>query len=113
MTEAFMQFTLVEASARLEQAGVTYSRVQPMADVLTDEQLRANGIVVETGDTGEGYELTIASPINVREAPKKAPSRAPDVGADSVEVLRGLGFEETYVQELVSSKVVVTAESGS
>ncbi len=113
MTEAFMQFTLAEASARLEQAGVTYSRVQPMADVLNDEQMRANGIVVETGDEGEGYELTVASPINVREAPKKAPSRAPDVGADSVEVLRELGFEESYVAQLVSSKVILTAESES
>jgi crotonobetainyl-CoA:carnitine CoA-transferase CaiB-like acyl-CoA transferase len=84
-----------------------------MADVLTDQQMRANGIVVETGDEGEGYELTIASPINVREAPKKRPSRAPDVGADSVEVLRDLGFAESYVAQLVSSKVILTAESES
>jgi len=110
MNEAFQQFTVEEVGKRLEQAGVTYSHVQPMAEVLTDEQLRANGVVVETGDEGEGYELTIGSPINVREAPKKAPSRAPDVGADSVDVLRDMGFEESYVQELLTSKVVMAAE---
>ena len=110
MNEAFMQFNLAEASERLEQAGVTYSRVQPMADVLTDEQMRANGIVIETGDPGEGYELTIGSPINVKEAPKKAPTRAPDVGADSVQVLRDLGFEEAYLQGLLAADVVFSAD---
>lgn len=110
MNQAFGQFTLEEVSTRLEQAGVTYSRVQPMADVLTDEQLRANGVVVETGDAGDDYALTIGSPINVKEAPKKAPSRAPDVGADSVDVLRDMGFEESYVQELLHSKIVLAAE---
>jgi formyl-CoA transferase len=111
MNEAFMQFTVEEAGARLEQAGVTYSRVQPMADVLTDEQMRANGIVVETGDEGEGYELTIGSPINVKEAPKKAPKRAPDLGANSIDVLRDMGFEEQYVQDLIAAEVVLTAEN--
>jgi formyl-CoA transferase len=110
MTGAFAKFTFPEISARLDAAGVTYSRVHPMADVLDDEQLRANGIVVETGDDGEGYHLTIASPINVREAPKKPPSRAPDVGAHSLEVLRELGFDEAYIQDLVREAIVVTNE---
>ena len=52
-------------------------------------------------------DRTINSPINVREAKKKQPVRAPDIGADSLQVLRSLDFEEEYIQELISSDVVV------
>ena len=113
MCEVFSQLTIAEAGERLEAAGVTYSRVQPMADVLTDEQMCANGIVVETHDDGEGYALTIGSPINVREAPKRAPQRAPDIGADSVDVLQALGFAPAYVQGLLDAGIVHDAGAAS
>ena len=96
-----------EVSQRLDDQGITYGIVQKMADVLDDEQLRAAGIVIETGDSTGDYNLTINSPINVKEAKKKQPVRAPDIGADSLQVLRSLDFEEEYIQELISSDVVV------
>jgi len=108
LREVFVRHDSAEVAARLDAIGVTFGPVQPMAAVLEDEQLRANGIVVETDDAGEGYDLTIASPINVLEAPKKKPSRAPEVGADSLAVLHELGFAEEYVHELVSAQVVRT-----
>ena len=116
MDEAFAQFSYAEASERLEAAGVTFSRVIPMGEVPDDEQMRANGIIVETNDEGEGYELTIGSPINVREAPKRAPRRAPEIGQDSVAVLRELDFEDGYIQQLLDAQVIFAAadaEEGS
>lgn len=110
MQAAFAELSFDEVSKRLDAAGVTYSRVQPMAEVLNDEQLRANNIVVETDDDGEGYELTVASPINVLEAPKRKPTRAPDIGADTLQVLRDLDFEEQYIQSLLSAEVVMSVE---
>ncbi|NND53489.1 MAG: CoA transferase, partial [Gammaproteobacteria bacterium] len=109
MRDAFSQLDYDEASARLEAAGVTHGPVQPMADVLTDEQMRAAGVVIETGDEGEGYDLTIASPINVREAPRRAPSRAPDVGANTLEILRELDFDADYIAALKQADVIVDA----
>ena len=111
--EAIGQLPFEEVGRRLDQAGVTYSRVQPMADILEDEQMRANGIVVPTEDEGEGYGLTIGSPINVAEAPKRKPSRAPDVGANSVEVLREMDVADDEIQALLGSGVVMSAEDRS
>ncbi len=111
--EAIGQLPFEEVGRRLDQAGVTYSRVQPMADILEDEQMRANGIVVPTEDEGEGYDLTIGSPINVAEAPKRKPSRAPDVGANSVEVLREMDVTDDEIQALLGSGVVMSAEDRS
>ena len=78
-----------------------------MSEVLADEQLRAAGIVIETGDSQGDYDLTIASPIDMVGEAKKAPQRAPDIGADSLTVLRELDFEESYLQELLSTDVIV------
>ena len=78
-----------------------------MSEVLVDPQLRAAGIVIETGDTQGDYELTIASPINMMGEAKKAPQRAPDIGANSFSVLRELDFDEDYIQSLVGAGVVV------
>ena len=48
------------------------------------------------------------SPIQIKGEPKRPPSRAPDVGADSVGVLRGMDFDEHYIAQLVRDGVVIT-----
>ena len=107
ISDAFTQLTFTQAAQRLDAQGITYSKVQTMTEVLADEQLRAAGIVVETGDSQGDFDLTIANPINMVGEAKKHPQRAPDIGADSLSVLRDLDFAETYIQELLSTGVVV------
>jgi crotonobetainyl-CoA:carnitine CoA-transferase CaiB-like acyl-CoA transferase len=105
--EAFAQMDFAEAARRLDEQGITYGKVQTMSQVLEDPQFRAAGIVVETGDTQGDFDLTISSPINISGETKKTPNRAPDIGADSVDVLRQLDFQESYIQELLNAEVVV------
>jgi formyl-CoA transferase len=107
ISDAFAQIDYGEAARRLDDQGITYSKVQTMSEVLVDPQLRAAGIVIETGDTQGDYELTISSPINMVGEAKKAPQRAPDIGANSLSVLRELDFDEDYTQSLLGAGVVV------
>ena len=113
ITDAFAQFDYQEAAKRLDEQGITYGKVQTMTEVLEDEQFRAAGIVVETGDTQGDFDLTISSPINISGETKKAPKRAPDIGADSLSVLRQLDFQEAYIQELVQAEVVVDGSNSA
>jgi formyl-CoA transferase len=106
ISDAFAQIDYAEAARRLDDEGITYSKVQTMSEVLVDPQLRAAGIVIETGDTQGDYELTISSPINMVGEVKKAPQRAPDIGANSLSVLRELDFDEDYIQSLIGTGVV-------
>jgi formyl-CoA transferase len=106
ISDAFAQIDYAEAARRLDDQGITYSKVQTMSEVLVDPQLRAAGIVIETGDTKGDYELTISSPINMVGEVKKAPQRAPDIGANSLSVLRELDFDEDYIQSLIGTGVV-------
>ena len=107
IADAFAQIDYAEAARRLDDQGITYSKVQTMSEVLVDPQLRAAGIVIETGDTQGDYGLTISSPINMVGEAKKAPQRAPDIGANSLSVLRELDFDEDYIQSLIGAGVVV------
>jgi crotonobetainyl-CoA:carnitine CoA-transferase CaiB-like acyl-CoA transferase len=112
IADAFAQFDYQEAAKRLDEQGITYGKVQTMTEVLEDEQFRAAGIVVETGDTQGDFDLTISSPINISGETKQTPKRAPEIGADSLSVLRQLDFQEAYIQELVKADVVVDGSSG-
>ena len=107
ISDAFAKIDYAEAARRLDDEGITYSKVQTMSEVLVDPQLRAAGIVIETGDTQGDYELTISSPINMVGEVKKAPQRAPDIGANSLSVLRELDFAEDYIQSLIGAGIVV------
>jgi crotonobetainyl-CoA:carnitine CoA-transferase CaiB-like acyl-CoA transferase len=104
---AFSKLTYVDASNLLDAQGITYGPVQTMSEVLEDKQLRASGIIVETGDAGDDYKLTIGSPINIAGETKKVPKRAPEIGADSLAVLRSFDLDETYIQELLTQGVVM------
>ena len=107
ISDAFAQINYEDAARRLDEQGITYAKVQTMSEVLADEQMRAAGIIVETGDSQGDFDLTVSSPINMVGEPKKAPRRAPDIGADSLAVLRELDFEESYVQSLLSAGIIV------
>ncbi|MEZ5598051.1 MAG: CoA transferase [Pseudomonadales bacterium] len=96
---------------RLDAADVTYGRVQPMGDVIRDPQALANGYIIPTGDPGQDYPLTINSPIFVGGEAKRPPKRAPEVGADSQDVLREFGWDESAIQALLASGAVIGGAS--
>ena len=79
----------------------------PMAEVAHDEHLIANEIVVPTEDPGEDYQWTIASPIKIAEQDKHPPRRAPEIGANSIEVLRELGCDQARIDDLVERRIVI------
>ena len=106
IAEATVQWTQRELMERLDGHGVTCGVVAPMADVIEDEQLRANDVVIETNDPGEGYDYTINSPIFLEEEQKRPPKRAPEIGAHTEEVLREAGFSEEEIGTLLDSEVV-------
>lgn len=108
--EAFAAQPYAEIAARLEHLSVTFAEAQTMADVIEDEQLRANGIIVATGEEGGDYPLTVGSPIQIKGEAKRPPSRAPQVGADSLAVLRAMDFDDAYIAQLVRDGVVITDE---
>ncbi|MDE0349116.1 MAG: CoA transferase [Gammaproteobacteria bacterium] len=105
ITTATSRWTQAELMKRLDAHEVTCGVVARMSEVVVDEQLRANDIVVETDDSGEGYDYTINSPIFLEEEGKRPPKRAPEIGAHTEEVLAEAGYSEAEIRTLLEAEV--------
>ena len=106
MQDIIGELELSELVHRLDSHDVTFGVVQQGPEVVADPQLIANEIIVPTGSDGPLYQWTVASPIKLKEAQKKQPIRAPDIGQHSREVLTELGFAEHEINRLIDQGVV-------
>ena len=104
---SFMELQDVQELSNFFERRVSAYQVSVSGEVAFDEHLIANGIVVKTDDPGEGYDWTIANPINVKEEPKRRPQRAPAIGEHSIEVLRDWGFAADRITRLIDAGTVV------
>ena len=106
MQDIIGELELSELVHRLDSHDVTFGVVQQGPEVVADPQLIANEIIVPTGSDDPLYQWTVASPIKLKEAQKKQPIRAPDIGQHSREVLTELGFAEHEINRLIDQGVV-------
>ncbi|MCZ6619911.1 MAG: CaiB/BaiF CoA-transferase family protein [Gammaproteobacteria bacterium] len=106
MTEIMGELTLRELVSRLDEHDLTFGVVQQGEEVVADPQLIANEIIVPTGSDDPLYQWTVANPIQLKEAQKKNPVRAPDIGQHSREVLAELGYEEHEIGRLIERGIV-------
>lgn len=112
MTQArIRELTLEELLPKLVSHEITHSHVKPMAEVVEDEQAIANGMVVDAEPKSDDYRRTVMSPIAIDDEEKVSPRRAPDVGADSIEVLsKLLKRTESQIDSLLKRGVVFTKQ---
>ncbi len=82
------------------RAHVTFGAVRGPQEVISDPQLRANGIVVPLEGAGVHLTSTVSSPIQVHGISKVPARRAPALGEHSEEILEELGFEASEVDAL-------------
>ena len=106
LNKEFIKHSSISISEALEEAGITFGPVQTMAQVLEDPQLKENDIIVETGEAEGDYVKTINSPLSILEEVKKRPSRAPDIGADTISILESLDFDQSYIKALLKAEVI-------
>lgn len=106
----FAERDLADWRRRLDAAGITFGVIGTLADIDTDEQMRAVEAVVPFAD---GSGETIASPIHVGQHTKVAPRPGPALGEHSEAVLREAGYTEGEITQLRSSGVLLAAPASS
>ncbi len=107
--DAFGQLTTAQAMIALDEVDATYSMVEPLRDVVTDAQLIENDVIIPTGDDDPDYQWTVNSPIEVADIERQAIQRAPELGADSEEILAEFGITTEAIETLRSKGVLASS----
>lgn len=104
--EKFATMTTPEWCELLLKEDIVHERMRHLKDVSTDEQAIANGYV-DTVKFDNGEEVILpTSPVQMSAFPKKKLKASPHIGADTMEVLKGLGYSEEQIKELEAAGVL-------
>lgn len=85
---------------RLNQYGVPCGQVLNLREVFDDPQVADQEMAIDVPHPDGQQVRMLGFPIKFAQAPCRARSPAPPLGADTDEVLRGLGLPESRIQEL-------------
>jgi len=102
----FRKRTFAEWSPRLLAQGVTFSLVATMEEAVDDPQAQLNDMLVEVAGHTHGRRQAINSPFWLRDAPKVSARLGPELGAQSREILREVGYGEADIERLVTRGVL-------
>jgi crotonobetainyl-CoA:carnitine CoA-transferase CaiB-like acyl-CoA transferase len=84
----------------LNAAGVPCGKVQDLAQVCADPQLRAQDMILSVDHPGHGPIGMIGSPVKMSKTPFAVRLPAPELGADTDAVLRELGYDSNRIEAL-------------
>lgn len=96
-----------EIITRLNQAGVPCVPVNEFDDVMRDEHLQADGKLAAATFNGRRLDLP-TFPVAGGAAQRAQGTAAPQLGEQSIPILRALGYDDTACGDLVSRRVVST-----
>lgn len=106
---AFARRSRDEWAERFDSCGVWWTPVNTVEDLLSDPQAAAAGLFVDVPTTREGTDTTersLATPADFGSGMSNLLSSPPSIGADTEEVLRGLGLDAQELARLVKDGIV-------
>ncbi len=89
--------------ALFEEGGLPCGPINSYDQVFADAQVQARGMVMETNHPSLGRLRTIGAPVKMSETPPVAGRPAPMLGQHTHEVLRGVGYSDAEIEQLLSA----------
>jgi crotonobetainyl-CoA:carnitine CoA-transferase CaiB-like acyl-CoA transferase len=102
--------SLAELRKIFAEHDIKWSTIPTMDEVVADPQMRAAGAFIEYDQPGHGAMETINSPIFMAGADKLRPTAAPEVGAQTREVLGELGYSAGEIEQLIRRGAALAAD---
>ena len=106
LDDAFATADLATWRRRLDEHGVAYGVITTLRDIPEDRQMLESGALAPLDDPQAGARHVISSPIWIDGAPRRKPSRAPEIGEHSAEILREHGFSVDEIEALRESGAI-------
>jgi crotonobetainyl-CoA:carnitine CoA-transferase CaiB-like acyl-CoA transferase len=96
----FLRRTTADWAARLRAEGQRFAEVRDYAAVAADEQVWANGYLVEVEHPEWGPVKAVGNPLRFSDTPASVAAVAPELGQHTEEVLLEAGFSWEEMAEL-------------
>ena len=106
LSEEFRTKKLSEIDNLLRNSGVTYGILGRTTDHREDEQFVKSETLVPLEHNAFDNLMTVSSPFLINEEKKINFKRAPHIGEDTIEVLKGLGYSDKKIAELKSNQSI-------
>lgn len=106
VTEVLARWKSAELCARLDELGISYGPVRQPHELLDDAHLRAGGALLDTTLPDGASIAGAALPIEFDGRKSGKRRDPPALGADTREVLRGLGLADERIDALVRDGIV-------
>lgn len=103
--EGFKQKTAAEWAPILTELDIPFALCKTYDEVVSDEQAWANDVFCKA-DYPRGPKAMVRTPIDLEETPLPEYEKAPLLGADTVSVLEGLGYDQSEIQAMIDDKTV-------
>jgi crotonobetainyl-CoA:carnitine CoA-transferase CaiB-like acyl-CoA transferase len=106
LDRAFGRRRLEDWKKTFDDARVIYGVVQVAEEIINDPQMHENNVLLPVEDPEIGSRYTVASPMQVADAQKESPRRAPRLGEHSEAVLAALGYSHDEAENLMTAGAV-------
>ena len=100
-----------ELEANLLAAGVACGIVRTVGDIVQEPHVQGRGVLEETDYPLLGKVVTLKTPIFFSGKASPSRRRAPMLGEHTREVLKGLGYGDEEIQDLIKAEVGLQCES--
>ena len=88
-------------------SGVTFGFMNKSNDLASDQQFLDSGVLIKyENEAFEEDTLTVNSPVFLKNEPKKTPSRGPDLGEHSKEILSSIGIDSNELDKLKEEGII-------
>ncbi|MGC2445499.1 CoA transferase, partial [Candidatus Binatus sp.] len=96
---------LSEWRSMFRQYDIKWAPLPLLEEVVNDPQMRAAGAFVQLDYPGHGTIETINSPVFVEGSDKRKPAPAPDLGANTREVLGTLAYSDDAIDDMIKRRI--------
>ena len=101
-----MQFEKKHIENILVEAGVPCAPVMSVKEIMNHPQIAAREMNVALENKGIGEYETAGIPIKFEKSPGEITKTAPDLGENTHEILKSLGYSKEAIDKLAQSKVI-------
>src|SRR5262249_15779161 len=106
LDDAFATQPLSYWREALDKLRLTFSVVQTLDELASDQQLILNDNIREIKDGAGTKSFTVDSPIQIKGEEKVQPGLAPHLGEHSFEILSELGYDANEIDALTRGGII-------